>query len=284
MVERYRGTVRAGWVLALVCLPLVGGSAGVPWDRLPEAAAEGMMLQVGEELEYRVSYLFFNLGTIRIQVLDRFERDGRVVYRAKAFMDSNPSLSWLISLHAVFISEFDEEIFSYNFIADEEQSDGIFERKFAFDYEQGRVLIQRGTRRRDEPLVPEHVDTVKVTEKCQDGLSLFFYAREHVLQKKEDTVATFVEKEQVTTYISFSNDRTPTEIDSVAYPLRSVAFSGRADFVGVAGLTGGFRGWFSSDSGRVPLLARMNVLLGSVKVELIRWKRADWIPPRMEAR
>lgn len=283
-VERSRRLVRGAWRLLLLCMPMLSAHADPAQDQVLRTAPDSTMLQVGEELEYSVSYLFFNLGTVRIQVIDRFERDGRTVYRAKAFMDSNPSLSWLISLHAVFTSEFDEKIYSYRFIADEEQADGIFERKFAFDYDRGWVVVERGTRQRDEALVAERTDTVKVTDKCQDGLSLFFYARKHVLQEKQDTVATFIENEQVFTYIHFTNDRTPTEIDSVRYPMKSSSFSGRADFVGVAGLTGGFRGWFSSDSGRVPLLARMNVVLGSVKVELIRWKRPGWVPPPMEAR
>ena len=36
---------------------------------------QSKMLQVGEELEYKVSYSFFNIGTIRTKVIGMEERD-----------------------------------------------------------------------------------------------------------------------------------------------------------------------------------------------------------------
>jgi hypothetical protein len=59
-----------------------------------------------------------------------------------------------------------------------------------------------------------------------------------------------------------------------------VGFDGRADFVGIFGLTGGFEGWFSNDEARVPIMAKMKVLIGSVTIELMRWNRPGWTPPR----
>jgi hypothetical protein len=47
-------------------------------------------------------------------------------------------------------------------------------------------------------------------------------------------------------------------------------------------LTGDFEGWFSNDEARVPILAKMKVILGSITIELMRWKRAGWTPPRAE--
>ena len=77
------------------------------------------MLQVGEELEYSVHYAFFNIGTIRFKVTNKEERNGRTVYHAYAFMDSNPSLSWLVDLHVRFYSEIDQDAFSYGWISED---------------------------------------------------------------------------------------------------------------------------------------------------------------------
>jgi hypothetical protein len=52
------------------------------------------------------------------------------------------------------------------------------------------------------------------------------------------------------------------------------------EFSGIYGLTGPFEGWFSNDDARVPIRANMEVMLGSVKVELIGWNRGGWNPPR----
>jgi len=52
----------------------------------------------------------------------------------------------------------------------------------------------------------------------------------------------------------------------------------------VFGLTGGFSGQFSNDNARIPIIARMNVILGSIKVELKSWKREGWRPPKFVER
>jgi hypothetical protein len=70
------------------------------------------------------------------------------------------------------------------------------------------------------------------------------------------------------------------EVDAIDYPVDVVHFDGHLDFVGIFGLTGGFEGWFSNDEARVPIMAKMKVLIGSVTVELMKWNRQGWTPPR----
>ncbi len=241
-------------------------------------AAEPGMLMVGEELEYKVSYLFFNLGKIRIRVIGAERKNDRVVYKTEALIDSNMPI--IADLHIRFESELDEDIFSYWWVAEDSTSDEILVRRFAFDYDQNRVIVDRGRRLPGAPYAAEEVDTIPVGVKCQDGLSLFFYARQNVRQKKEDNVPTFIDTAQVNTYINFMNEPDGVDIDAVDYDVEVVEFDGRADFVGVFGLTGGFEGAFSNDSARVPIRAYMNVILGSIKVELTKWNRPGWVPPR----
>ena len=242
--------------------------------------AQDSMLQVGEELEYEVSYSFFTIGTIRIKVVDKEVRNGNIVYKSQAFIDSNPSLSWLVDLHIRFYSEMDERVFSYQWISDDSTKKEINFKWFKFDYENNRVLCDKGKKLPTGERKVEEVDTIAVTESCEDGLSLFFYARENVRQQKQVRVPTLIEKKQEYTFINFMNKRTGVEIDAVNYPVEVVEFDGKAEYVGVFGLTGGFRGWFSNDAARVPILARMNVILGSIRIELVKWNRAGWQPRR----
>ncbi len=90
-------------------------------------------------------------------------------------------------------------------------------------------------------------DTIAITNNCQDGLSLFFYAREHALQKMQVKIPTFIDTNEVTTNINFGVDHLEEEIDAVDYPVDVVKLDGRADFVGIFGLTGAFEGVFSND-------------------------------------
>jgi len=240
--------------------------------------SDGGMLMVGEELHYNVGYSFFHLGRIIIKVTDRFERGGRTIYRSKAIIDSAPGLPF-VNVHIRFTGEFDEDLYSYVWTAEDSSDEGTSFRSLRFEYDSSRVFFEKGKKISDSVVV-ESVDTVKITAKCQDGLSLFFFARTNVRQKKEMDVPTVVETEQVNTHFNFSHEIDEEEIDSVKYPIEVVLFDGRADFVGVFGLTGGFSGRFSNDEAGVPILARMKVILGSVRIELDHWKRPGWVAPR----
>lgn len=281
MPTRYRSFSFVPIHIAVVVLTAHTGFAQM--NASPEASSvfarnAGGMLMVGEELHYDVGYSFFHLGTITMKVTDRYERRGRTVYRAKAIIDSAPGLPF-VNVHIRFTGEFDEELFSYDWIAEDSSDEEISYRRLRFDYDNSRVYFEKGRRIADSVRV-ESVDTVKITAKCQDGLSLFFFSRANVRQKREMDVPTVIEKDQVNTHFSFRNELDEEEIDSVKYPIEVVHFEGRADFVGVFGLTGGFRGWFSNDDAGVPVLARMNVILGSIRVQLRHWNRPGWVPPK----
>lgn len=248
--------------------PSLSAVSGIPGD----------LLVVGEELEYDVSYAFFHLGKIVIRVLDRYDSNGRTVYRAEAVIHSAAGIPF-VNLHIRFISDFDEQLFSYRWSADDSSSSGIAMRVLTFDYDSGRVFAARG-KKLEGRFEPDSIDTVAITSRCQDGLSLFFFARGNVLQKSVMNVPTFIEKEQVNTFFDFTHKIVDEEIRSVDYPIEVAEFEGRADFVGVFGLTGGFEGRFSNDHARIPIVAWMKVILGSIKVKLVRWTRPGWVPPR----
>jgi hypothetical protein len=89
-----------------------------------------------------------------------------------------------------------------------------------------------------------------------------------------------VTEKQVVAQLDFARRQEKAEIDAVDYPVDVLHFDGRADFVGIFGLTGDFEGWFSNDNARVPILAKMHVIIGSVTIELMQWTRAGWTPPR----
>ena len=52
-----------------------------------------------------------------------------------------------------------------------------------------------------------------------------------------------------------------------------MGLQGNAEFVGIFGLTGEFSGWFWNDDARIPIVAKMQVIIGSVTIELMSWKR-----------
>jgi len=194
-------------------------------------------------------------------------------------MDSNPSLSWLADVHIRFHGTMDEEAFSYTWVSDDSSESIVEFRTMDFDYAKGRMYYARGRRPPGGKNVITGRDTIAIRDRSQDGMSLLFFAREHVQGARPMRIPTFVDNREAATQINFRGKREVVEIDAVQYPVQTVTFDGSANFVGVFGLTGGFEGWFSDDESRVPIIGRMKVILGSVKVELTKWRRGSWAPP-----
>jgi len=130
---------------------------------------------------------------------------------------------------------------------------------------------------------PSIYDTVYMEfPRYQDGLSLVYFARKHVMDSAHIRVPTIVYGKKGFTQFYFTRNRTTEEIDAVPSPVRVVKFHGKAEFEGIFGLTGEFKGWFSDDAAAVPVKAEMKVILGNVKIELAHWKRKGWTPPVLE--
>ena len=240
------------------------------------AAPQGMFI-VGEKLEYEVSYSIFSLGTVSVEILDTVRRAGTVLYRAQALMDSYSGVPF-VSLHWMFYSEIDPHFYSHFFSGDDRKDTAnISYSDYTFDYPRGKVFVEKGITAKRE-LSTKKTDTISTT--YQDGLSLFYYARGNVHSNREANVPTFVNESKVNTYINFVHKPGSSEIDAIKYPVQTLKFEGRADFVGIFGLTGGFEGWFSDDDAAIPIVAKMKVILGSIRLELVRWHRDGWVPPR----
>ena len=241
-----------------------------------QSTYKSQVLKTGEELLYEVSYSFIKLGTIRIKTLDRYYKNGRPVYKAIAFIDSYNIP--LVSLHNVFESEIDENLYSHQFIGSELEGKEWKYTKYELNYQQNKVFMERGYPSRKVILMK---DTLSLdNKKFQDGLSIFFAAREYLFSQNSLNIPVLINEKKEYAYIKYPCTNESVEIDAVNYPIDVLKFEGKAGFVGVFGLTGDFQGWFSNDNARVPITARMNVIIGSIYVELKSWKLPGWNPPR----
>jgi len=147
---------------------------------------------------------------------------------------------------------------------------------YNFDYANKKVYFEFG---KWGSSIVESRDTTNVDTIAQDGLSLFYFARQNLFRGESVHIPTIVNEKVANTTINFVNKSSSVEIDAVAYPVDVVEFQGQADFKGVFGFSGKFEGWFSNDEERVPIVAKMKVLIGKVKIELIKWTKSNWKPP-----
>jgi hypothetical protein len=230
---------------------------------------------VGEELTYNVRYGFINLGQVRIRVLDKKLAPTYLAYNGKALIESYSGVPF-VDLKATFESLIDSAVFSRYFVG--RNKDGKFWEyaRYSFDYDNHRVITEVGHR----DTIIEKRDTLPLETLYNDGLSLFFFARDRLYSGKKMNIPTLIKEAKVNTFIDFKNQRTSVEVDAIDYPVDVIEFEGDAEFVGLFGLTGEFSGWFSNDDARVPIKAKMKVIIGSITIELMDWKRPGWVPPR----
>jgi hypothetical protein len=242
------------------------GQSSVPLSRV---------LVEGEDLIYNVRYGFIDLGQVRIKTIKKVTEGGLVAYRTTAYIDSYKKIPF-VDLHAVFESIIDTAIFSRWFLGKSKDGDTWDFGRYSYDYQKNFVYMESG---RKDTLIQKR-DTLKIDGSTQDGLSLFFYARDELYSGRKQNIPAIVKEKKVNTFIDFYNKRKSVELDFVEYPVDVIGFEGTMDFIGIFGLTGDFEGWFSNDEARVPIVAKMKVILGSVTIELMEWKRAGWVPPR----
>jgi hypothetical protein len=248
-----------------------------PSDLCAQTTADppSRIFAAGEELVYNVRYAFIDLGQVRIKTIGKIRETTFVAYDARAYIDSYRGIPF-VDLHAIFESRMDSTVYSHEFVGKVKQDNQWDFARYHFDYDGHRVLMEIGQR---DTVVAKR-ETLQIKGMHQDGLSLFFFARDQLFSGKKVNIPCVVKEQRVNTFIDFFKERTNVEVDAIEYPVDVLKFEGNAEFEGIYGLTGGFTGWFSNDEARVPILAKMRVIVGSVTIELMKWTRQGWTPPR----
>ena len=262
-------------IFTLVLWMAVSPRAASSTPRQQVGGPPARVLVEGEELVYNVRYGFIDLGQVKVVITRSVRTAAYSAYQGKAIIDSYPKVPF-VDLHAVYESLIDSAVFARLFVGKLKDKDHWDMSRYVFDYERNRVLMEVA----DYDTIITKRDTLSITTRYHDGLTLFFFARAQLTSGQKINIPTLIKEEKVNTFIDFKGERTAVEVDAIEYPVDVVGFEGHADFVGIFGLTGGFEGWFSNDEARVPILAKMKVIIGSVTIELMRWNRPGWTPPR----
>ena len=238
-------------------------------------ASPSKVLVEGEELTYNVRYGFIDLGQVKIKTIKKIKSDGADAYYSIAYIDSYKKVPF-VDLHAIFESHIDLDVFSHYFLGKSKDGDNWDFGRYRYDYGRKLAYLESGSK---DTIVSKR-DTLIISGSTQDGLSLFFLARDQLYSNRKQTIPAIVKEKKVNTVIDFHGKRTSVEYDLVDYPVDVIGFEGEMEFTGIFGLTGDFEGWFSNDEARVPILAKMKVILGSVTIELMAWNRPGWKPPK----
>lgn len=235
------------------------------------------LIYVGEELEYDVTFMSIKLGRIKIVTLENDEYQGIKTYHSKVFMESNPNIPFL-SMKAIFNSWMDKSLSTGVYFEGSTKlgRDGWGYQKIIFNKPQTNSLTTE--KYYDKEKINDTILTANMP--ILDGATLFFFARQNVNMNKKVKVQTIMDLSIGNTFLNFTGKTEKVKIKAVDYPISTYYLNGKAEWVGVYGLGDKFEGWFSSDYARIPIKANMNVYIGSIVLELKKWKRGDWQPPR----
>jgi hypothetical protein len=234
-------------------------------------------IEVGEEIVYVVKYLSFEIGEIKLVVQKENVSGSDTTYSAIAYINSYEGIPF-VDLHQIYETVFDTDQTSKYFKGSILSDDTTF-TEYHFNEDKHNIRILKGRERTNDIWT----DSTAVYDKeYQDGLSLFYFARMRTGQQKNVKVPVFINEKYEKTYINFYNEVEDIDIDAVDYDISCVRLDGETEFRGIFGLTGYFEGWFSNDQYAVPIIAKMEVIIGSITLELISWKKKGWMPPKFQ--
>lgn len=230
---------------------------------------------VGEDITYVVKYLAFEIGEIRLKVLKQVTEGSDTIYNSIAYINSYDGIPF-VNLHQIYETKFDTKQSSHYFKGTVLAEDTTY-TKYYFNHSTKKIHIQQGKERTKEIWTDS---TTKYDRDYQDGLSLFYFARMRTGEQKKVYVPVFINEKYEKTYINFYKEVEDMDIDAVDYDISCVRLDGETEFRGIFGLTGYFEGWFSNDQYAIPIVAKMQVLIGSITLELKNWNRKEWMPPK----
>ncbi len=263
------GSSSRGQTLAAWCDSL--GLGGV-WASLPPETESRRYLDrfpeffpVGREWTYKVRYGIIPLGQLKVGVRRKDEiRRGETrqeAWRVYYKIDSNPAYRMLIDLHDTYDALIPSHcLHSAEFVLRNREGDQRADRVYSFDTEAMKFLA-RGYRTEGDIFREE----LPLARQVFDGLSLLFAARRQVREGRYGTVLTIVDEEVHRTVIQYDG-RGQARVGGKARNV--VNIHGKADYQGIAGLTGEFWGQFSDDKEALPLTARFQIKVGKITLEL----------------
>ncbi len=215
-----------------------------------------------ETLDYKVTYGPMTLGWLKVRIKQPEIIAGRTVYPIIFHVDTNPSYGFILSLHHIYESYIEPE--TMNAIKSRlytPGSDNYLVRAYYFNYDEN--IFEAYIIDAEGRFVFMNKD---LPRKVQDSTSMLFFARGLVSEKLSGVTTVVIDEDYKYGHIKFLNETEPLE--SEGKEVNAIKIFARAEFKGVAGMNGDAWGWFSPNEEATPLKGAIEIIIGSITVEV----------------
>jgi len=215
-----------------------------------------------EELDYKVSYGPMTLGWLKVRIKKAVMISGKRVYPIIFYVDSNPSYGFLISLHHIYESYIDPE--TLNAVKSRlytPGSDTYLVRVYYYNYDTNIFEMYAMTEEGRFQYIQKDLP-----RKVQDSTSMLYFARALVSDKLSGVTTVVIDEEYKYGSIKYLNETETLTVEGKE--IQALKIFARAEFKGVAGMNGHTWGWFSPDKQAKPLKGNVEIILGSISLEV----------------
>lgn len=254
-------TVNNLLLVLLVTLFFTNVSLGKTYRQIDE-----LPFSKGEELSYTVSYGFFTVAEVSLKVdLQTYIFNQRDHFHVVGKGKSVGGLSWFFKVDDRYETFFDSKALISSFFIRRVNEDGfIINRDITFDHEKNQAHIL------DTSKEPKKEKTISITENTQDMISALYYARSldfsKVKVRDQFEIPMFFDYENYPMRIKYVGKKVvKTAVGKInCLEFRPMLQKGRV-FKEEEDMTI----WISDDVNKVPVRIQSNILVGSIKVDLI---------------
>jgi tetratricopeptide (TPR) repeat protein len=215
-----------------------------------------------EELHYVVSYGPMTLGWLKIRILEPELIGNKNVYPVIFFVDTNPSYGFILSLHHIYESYIDPiTLNAYKTRLYTPGSENYLVKTYYYDYDNSIFKAYAMT---EEGRFNYMVKGLP--RKVQDSTSMLYFARGLVSDKMNGKTVVVIDEEYKYGHITYLNETELLEVEEKE--VNSIKIFARAEFKGIAGMNGDAWGWFAPDQQAKPLKGNIEIMVGSISVEV----------------
>jgi hypothetical protein len=253
-------------ILIVLGVQSVSAQSSFTYDRDKPPTME-MLIDAREVFEYEVTYGFFTLGWVKVELLPDTTFEGNDVFHLRTQIRSNnrvPFVGTRIVNYETLFQFNDEFPYSYKFWRDDVHDEEYERLKIDFDREQEKVFFyDRG----------ELTDTLDLIEPASGGDVIFYFSRLFAGLEEPYSLPVYTEGQMGPVVASSGPNTEMRSYKAFDNPVETYLSEGEADIEGPFGFRGRFKSWFSTDDLRVPVEAHVRVIFGNVKVRLISYDR-----------